>query len=307
MEYNFKTANEAFTVLYDRLGRQDCNDDDIFGFYKSKPRDMICNETIDLSIKIKNPENCLVWTANRGLPITYLAKEYLWYQNGSRDPKDAPSKIWNQLKNLDDPDKGLINSNYGSYIFTQLDNKNKNLSVFDATVELFKNDPDTRQGIWQIPIMQHRQDKDTPCTSSAHFILRDGKLNLTIYQRSCDCWFGFANDVTQFILWQMLLANELDTELGMYRHVFGSFHVYEKNFIKNEKEYNKILNNEYLEGKCNIKYFKYFDDRNYRYILKDILSDFEYLKDKKLSEIEEDKLHLIELKYMLKHTRFSKF
>lgn len=307
MEYIFKTANEAFTVLYDDLGRKSKEDHQISGFYQSSPRGLLCNETIDLSIKILEPKNCLVWTGIRGLPITYLAKEHLWYLNGSRDPKDAPAKVWNQLANLEGLDKGLINSNYGAYIFNQKDNKDESKTVFEATVDLFKKDPDTRQGIWQIPIMSHRQDPDTPCTSSAHFILRDNKLYLTMYQRSCDCWFGFANDVTQFILWQMMLAKELDVELGTYRHVFGSFHVYENNFIQDENEFNKWMEEEYLQGKEGLMYFKYFDDRDYRIILNDIKSDFEYIGTKTMKDIDENELKLDELKYMSKNMKLTKF
>ena len=70
--------------------------------------------------------------------------------------------------------------------------------------------------------MPYRQYADTPCTSSAHFILRDNKLHLIMYQRSCDAWFGAANDITQFIIWQMMLAKDLNVELGTYRHVFLS-------------------------------------------------------------------------------------
>lgn len=307
MEYTFKTANEAFTILYDDLGRKDKDDHQISGFFQSKPRGKLCNETIDLVIKILEPQNCLVWTGIRGLPITYLAKEYLWYLNGSRDPKDAPAKVWDSLKNTEGSDIGLINSNYGSYIFKQKDNKDDSKSVFEATVELFKKDPDTRQGIWQIPIMPHRQDLDTPCTSSAHFILRDNKLYLTMYQRSCDCWFGFANDVTQFIMWQMMLANELNVELGTYKHVFGSFHVYENNFISNPDEFNEWMDKEYIKGKEGLMYFRYFDNRNYKEILKDIKDDFNYIGKTNSKDIDENKLKIDELKYMLKNMKITKF
>lgn len=306
MEYTFKTANEAWVILYDDLARND-SQHEISGFYQSSPRGKLCNETIDLSIKITEPQNCLVWTAIRGLPISYLAKEYCWYLNGSRRPKDAPSKIWDTLKNMDGPDKDLINSNYGSYIFTQKDNKDNTKTVFEATVDLFKKDPDTRQGIWQIPIMPHRQDPDTPCTSSAHFILRDNKLYLTMYQRSCDAWFGFANDVTQFIMWQMMLANELNVELGTYKHVFGSYHVYENNFIKDNESFNKIMDSEYLIGKEGLPYFKYFDNRNYRDILKDLKDDFNLLNTTSINDISKTDLKSDQLQYMFDNKKISKF
>lgn len=307
MEYTFKSANEAFCVIYDDIAHE-LEQHDITDFYQSQPRGRKCNETIGCSIKILEPQNCLVWTKVRKLSPIYLAKECLWYLNGSRKVEDAPSKVWAGLVNKDGDEIGLINSNYGHYIFTQRDNKNPKLSVFEATVELLKKDKDSRQAIWQIPIMKHRQDDDTPCTSSLHFLIRDNKLYCTTYMRSCDIWFGFANDISQFIIWQMMLAKELNVELGWYRHMFGSFHVYEENFIKDNEQYIKDMNETYLQGKENISYPKFYDDRNYREILNEIQHDFKILSSKTRDEIlNNNLLKNYELKYMLKNMQVAKF
>ena len=307
MEYTFKTANEAFSVIYDDLAH-DLDRHDITGFYQSQPRGRKCNETIDCSIKILEPQNCLVWSKVRNLSPIYLAKECAWYKGGSRLAEDAPSKVWYDLANKDGDEIGLVNSNYGHYIFTQRDNKNPDLSVFEATVELLKRDKDSRQAIWQIPIMKHRQDDDTPCTSSLQFLVRDNKLYCTVYMRSCDIWFGFANDVSQFIIWQMMLARELDVELGWYRHVFGSFHVYEENFVKDNDKYIKDMDETYIQGKEGIPYPKFYDERNYRDILAEIEKDFEVLTSYKKEEIKEKNLLVNEeLKYMLNNMVNYKF
>lgn len=307
MEYTFKTANEAFSVIYDDLAH-DLDKHDITGFHQSQPRGRKCNETIDCSIKILEPQNCLVWSKVRNLSPIYLAKECAWYKGGSRKVEDAPSKVWVDLANKDGDEIGLVNSNYGHYIFTQRDNKNPNLSVFEATVELLKRDKDSRQAIWQIPIMKHRQDDDTPCTSSLQFLVRDNKLYCTVYMRSCDIWFGFANDVSQFIIWQMMLARELDVELGWYRHVFGSFHVYEENFVKDNDKYIKDMDETYIQGKEGIPYPKFYDERNYRDILSEIEKDFEVLTNYKKEEIKEKNLLVNEeLKYMLNNMVNYKF
>ena len=312
MLYIFKNANEAWSVLYDTLNRpieEITKDEMISDFYTSSPRGRKCNELIGTCIRITNPKECLVWSKIRSLPPTYLAKEHLWYNEGSRDPKNAPSKIWNDLVNIDGDEKGLINSNYGHYIFSQKDNKNPELSVFDATVELLKKDPDSRQAIWQIPIMNHRQDADTPCTSSLHFLLRDNKLNCVVYMRSCDAWYGFPNDVTQFILWQMRLANALNVELGWYEQHFGSFHVYEENFVSDYDKYIDIMVNDvYITGKEGKQYFKFFDDRDYKEILNEILSDFELLSKHTGQYLKEHRILKNEqLQYMVDNMKISEF
>lgn len=307
MEYTFKTANEAFSVIYDDIAHN-LDNHDITDFYQSKPRGRTCNETIGCSLIIKEPANCLVWSKVRQLSPIYLAKECLWYLNGSRKAEDAPSKVWINLANKDGNEKGLVNSNYGHYIFIQRDNKHPEMSVYEATIDLLKKDKDSRQAIWQIPIMPHRQDDDTPCTSSLHFLIRDNKLYCTTYMRSCDIWFGFANDISQFIIWQMMLAKELDVELGWYRHMFGSFHVYEENFIKNSENYMNNMNETYIIGKENIPYPKFYDDRNYREILSEIQEDFKILSSKTKKEILDNKLlKNKELQYMFENMKISNF
>lgn len=307
MEYVFKTVTEAWSVIYDDLGNNNVNHE-LEDFFQSSPRNRKCNETIGLSFRVLEPQNCLMWSNIRRLSPIYLAKECLWYLSGSRKVEDAPSGIWKDLANKDGDEIGLINSNYGAYIFGQKDNKNPELNVFDATVELLKKDKDSRQAIWQIPIMKHRQDDDTPCTSSIHFLIRDNKLYCTVYMRSCDIWFGMANDVTQFIIWQMMLANALNVELGWYRHCFGSLHCYEENFISDFKEYYEKMNKIYFNGNEGISYFKFYDERNYRTILNELLEDFKTLSNNKKEEIiKHDFLKNEELKYMLNNMSISKF
>lgn len=307
MEYVFKTAQEAWSVLYDDLSAN-IEKHDICDFYQSSPRGRKCNETIGTSILILEPKNCLIWSKVRKLPSTYLAKECLWYLNGSRNIEDAPSDVWVGLVNKEGRDVGLINSNYGHWIFTQKDNKNPNNSIYEETVELLKRDPDSRQAIWQIPIIPFRQNDDTPCTSSIHFLLRDGKLNCTVYMRSCDIWFGLANDITQFILWQMKLAKDLNVELGWYRHIFGSLHCYEENFVNDVEAYKENMNETYIMGKENIGYFKFFDDRNYREIFDEIMHDFNILSTTKRKEIlDNNMLKNKELIYMTENMKVSDF
>ena len=310
MNYIFKSATEAWSVIYDELGNNYRKMHLIDNFFQSSPRNRLCNETIGLSFIIEEPQNCLMWSKVRKLSPIYLAKECLWYLSGDRTLDKIPSKVWLSLCNKDGEEKGLINSNYGAYLFTQKDNKYPELSVFDATIKLLKEDKDSRQAIVQIPIMKHRQDDDTPCTSSIQFLLRDNKLYCIVYMRSCDLWFGMPNDVTQFIIWQMMLAKELDVELGWYKHCFGSLHVYEENYIKDIDIYMNLMNETYLIGKENLSYFKYYDDRNYRVVLDEILLDFKVLADSNLSKEEIINKHMLkneELKYMLSNMSISKF
>lgn len=71
-----------------------------------------------------------------------------------------------------------------------------------------------------------------PCTIGLHFYVRDNKLNLSVFMRSNDAYFGLPHDLFCFTMLQELLALRTNTDLGVYHHYATSMHVYEPNRIK---------------------------------------------------------------------------
>lgn len=228
-EGTYASANEAWENLYYCLN----TDGD-----ESSPRGMKVRETLGCNIIIVNPKDNLVYSEARKLSPYYLAGEYFWYKSGNNNWESIynHSKFWKKIANED----GTVNSNYGKYVFKE--------GQWDKIVETLKNDPDSRQAVLQIPIPENFGTKDVPCTSSVQFLVRDGKLFCTTYMRSCDIWLGFPYDVFQFTMWQIELAKELGVELGWYRHVVGSLHVYEKQFSEKLFENGKVLSTRIKEG-----------------------------------------------------------
>lgn len=222
--WHYPNASAAWDGLYEGLCRegQECS-----------PRGKKIRETLGCNIYIHNVHDNLVLSTYRGLSPIYMAKEYFWYKEGSRDPQNAPrSEFWKSIANEDD---GLVNSNYGHWLFEKKDSRYPELSVFDATVKLLKDDPDTRHALIQIPIMPFRARKDTPCTSHIQFFIREDKLFATVYMRSCDVCCGFPYDIFQFTMWQIELAERLGIYCGWLRFTAGSLHVYEEDFIENRE------------------------------------------------------------------------
>lgn len=216
---HYKNANEAWENLYYGLNMRGD---------ERAPRGLKVKETLGCNIYIDNPMDNLVYNTFRGVSPIYISKEYEWYKSGSRSVEDASklSKFWETIANPD----GTVNSNYGAYIFVkEADGK----SVWEKTVDILRNDHDTRQAIIQIPIMPNRGTKDTPCTSHIHFHIRDNKLMATTVMRSTDAVRGFPLDIFQFTMWQIEMAAELGLDLGWHRFVSDNFHVYENNWIEN--------------------------------------------------------------------------
>ena len=274
----YANVNDAWENLYVGLNREGS---------LIHPRGKAVKETLGCDIYITNPMDNIVYNTYRGLSPIYMAREYLWYKSGSRDPKDAPnSKFWESIAN----DDGKINSNYGAYIFLQHDSKYKDLTVFDATLKLLREDHDTRQAIIQIPIMPHRAFKDTPCTSSIQFFIRENKLDAIVYMRSCDVCAGLTYDLFQFTMWQIEIANKLGIDLGFLRFCAGSLHLYEEDFIENRGDFYTVA-----------KPYKEPTDK----MSKEFLKDLAYLADNGGKSKACD-LNSEELKFLLEYRKVWK-
>jgi thymidylate synthase len=84
--------------------------------------------------------------------------------------------------------------------------------------------------IWrQSPDEIYPESKDIPCTVMLHFMIRNFKLNLTVYMRSNDAWLGLPYDLFNFTQIQCQVAVKLGYPPGNYYHIAGSMHVYTHN------------------------------------------------------------------------------
>jgi thymidylate synthase len=71
--------------------------------------------------------------------------------------------------------------------------------------------------------------KEIPCTCTLQFLIRNGRLHLVTYMRSNDAYIGLPHDVFAFTMLQEILARTLGVQLGPYKHLVGSLHLYDRN------------------------------------------------------------------------------
>jgi len=116
--------------------------------------------------------------------------------------------------------KGNVNSNYG-YQWQ------RNFQL-DYVVGKLRQSKSTRHAA--ISIFDGKEfDKyrtDTPCTYAVQFTIIDDKLNMSVYMRSNDIWYGFCNDQYQFSSLQKLVAKRLSIDIGWYYHHAHNLHLY---------------------------------------------------------------------------------
>lgn len=103
----------------------------------------------------------------------------------------------------------------------------------DAAERLLSRDPDSREAvatIWRAGDIDGGQAHNL-CTVSLQFLIRDGGLDLVVYMRSNDAWYGLCYDLFQFAQVQLTMARCVGVPVGRYFHTAASLHLYERHLV----------------------------------------------------------------------------
>jgi thymidylate synthase len=205
----FYNANDAYEYLLDHIitnGRAFDDTRALFncGFY------------------LMNPKDNLITNKERKWSEKYAKAEWEWYKSGDRSI-DKLGEIYGKIppiwEMMADGNRQVM-SNYGWQW--------KRNDQIDYVIRTLKDNPKTRQAAISIyDCKEHdKYANDTPCTYAVQFTILDDKLNMSVYMRSNDIWYGFCNDQYQFSMLQQLVAERLSMDLGWYYHHAHNIHLY---------------------------------------------------------------------------------
>lgn len=143
--------------------------------------------------------------------------ECLWLLAGQNDV--ASLRHYNKnIVNYSDDGETL----YGAYGYRLKDQ-------IPAALERLAADPNDRRVVLTIwaPEDLEADSLDPPCNTLLTLKLRDGRLHMTVFNRSNDIHFGlYAVNLPQFSLLQEYMAARLGCGLGYQTHISNSLHVY---------------------------------------------------------------------------------
>lgn len=202
--------------------------------FVSKPRELKINESLNVTLEIKNPLLSTYDNIRRGSQDKYIAAELLWYFAGRNDVAYIKkyAKFWESIQNED----GTVNSAYGNLIFTERNDHMYN--QYGWALDSLSKDKDSRQAILHFnkPSHQWSRNKDFVCTMYGIFHIRNNRLDFTVTMRSNDAILGTPTDVAFFTCLQQQMLSHLqilkypDLKLGKYTHIVNSYHLYDKHF-----------------------------------------------------------------------------
>lgn len=187
----------------------------------TSPRGKESKELIGYGYVLTNPRKRIVGLKARDLNPFYLIGNLLWVLRQSN--KLDIIQYYNERGNMFSDDGEILRGAYGKRIF-DFDGINQ----WNNVVKELKVDPDSRRAVINFFLPQHdwTGSLDTPCTTDIQFFLRENKLHLVNHMRSQSAAFVQPYDVFLMTMLQELLANELKVEVGIYKHICGSYHYF---------------------------------------------------------------------------------
>lgn len=204
---NYKNANEAFQSY--------------LLFFRNHGGVPFSNTqaTFNQSFAITNPASFIISDRERKWNHRYAEREFAWYESGDRSVKDMKkyAPTWDKMHDGDEQ----VWSNYGWW----WDYNNQ----LDKVIKLLIDDRSTRRAV----VVHYNPDyidsfkHDTPCNLVLNFWIYAGKLNLTVFARSIDLWFGFCNDQYCFYRLMEKVAKILgNVSIGEMHWFITNFHLY---------------------------------------------------------------------------------
>ena len=206
---SYKNANAAFEDLLDYVIQDGIDFDNTKALF-------------NCGFYIQNPLDNHITHKQRDWKLEYAEAEWQWYLSGDRNIKKLGNlygkipTIWQRMADS----FGNVMSNYGWQW-------QRNHQI-DYVVGKLREQPNTRQAAISIYDCKEfeRYRKDTPCTYAIQFTRFEDKLNMSVYMRSNDIWYGFCNDQYQFSSLQKMIAKRLSIDVGWYYHHAHNMHLY---------------------------------------------------------------------------------
>lgn len=110
------------------------------------------------------------------------------------------------------------------------------MDQLEVIAGLLRENPDDRRIVlqmWDPKVDLAREGKDFPCNTAIKFRIVDGRLDMTVENRSNDMiWGAYGANAVHFSMLQEYMAAKIGVNLGHYWQVSTNFHSYVSTFDK---------------------------------------------------------------------------
>lgn len=216
----YETTSEAYMDTLRKVW--ECPD------YICEPRGKETHECMNYMFKVlrPTPDPIVTKCPERNQVIAkYTEAEFELYAKGERQASEF-AKMAPFWLNVANPD-GTVNSAYGYKVWYDK-NTPEGKTQWEWCKERLLADLYSRQAVmfFGTPASQYEGNKDQACTLSGTFLIRGGRLHLSMVMRSNDVVRGLAYDMPWFCLLLREMAKEVNRLVGSYTHFAHSMHIY---------------------------------------------------------------------------------
>lgn len=183
----------------------------------------------------ENPRNRVLLDPTRDANPFFHLMEALWILAG-RDDVAWLARFNNKMREFSD-DGDTFHAAYGDRLRRCMAehhpqaNRLGCIDQLDIAVEALRLNPADRRvvlSIWSPEADLFWVSKDIPCNDMIKLEIRDGRLNLIVFNRSNDIiWGCYGANVVQFSMIQEYLAGRIGCEVGFMEQVSTNWHAYD--------------------------------------------------------------------------------
>lgn len=180
-------------------------------------------ELLGYSFMVSDPHSCLLDLEARPLRLPYYIGSLIWTLSGSNDV-DFLGAYHPQAVMFSDDGISLSGA-FGRRLFHQREGFNQ----IERIVERLKVDRASRRTFAAVCSAEDnfRSTREYPCCIGLQYFIRNEHLHAITYMRAQHALLILPYDVFLFMAMQCLIASRLGVNVGDYRHVSGTFHIYE--------------------------------------------------------------------------------
>jgi thymidylate synthase len=180
-------------------------------------------ELLGYSFQVNNPFSSLFLSDARIIRVPYCIGLFLWTVTGSN--RVDWLSYYNPVAYQFSDDGTHLCGAFGKRLFDY----NDTINQIDAICARLTHDPATRRALGVIctPEDNVTTSREYPCCIGVQYFLRDGALHAITHMRAQQALTVLPFDAFIFMALQCLLASRLGVKVGYYKHIAGTFHIYE--------------------------------------------------------------------------------
>lgn len=231
MEITARNVNQAFSDIFWRLktGRYEPEQT------RNGPALVIPEPVITTYLY---PQERVLFHKGRDANPIFHCLEAIWMLAGRRDV--AFLQMFNSKIGQYSDDGKLFNAAYG-YRWR----KHFGFDQLESVIQILRKDPKTRQAVIQMWDQDDlvKKTKDKACNTQVVFDTRGNRLNMTVFNRSNDIWYGaYGANAVHFSMLQEFVSSAINMRIGHYRQISNNLHLYTelydaKRYVDNPPNY----------------------------------------------------------------------